>query len=113
MQKLLSRKLWIALAGVLAIIASALGGQVGWPDAMHQLLIIVLGYIGVQGAIDLSQAVTAPKSSDVVTLGDHPAVLEQVKSLVGDVPVQRGLPSDPRKWQFPKDLPAIIKLFKG
>jgi len=49
----------------------------------------------------------------VVTLGDHPAVLEQVKSLVGDVPVQRGLPSDPRKWQFPKDLPAIIKLFKG
>lgn len=113
MQKLLSRKLWIALAGVLAILASALGGQVAWSDAIHQLLIIVLGYLGVQGAIDLSQAVTAPPPLVSVTLGDHPTVLEQVKNLVGEVPAQRGLPSDPRKWQFPKDLPAILKLFKG
>lgn len=113
MQKLFSRKLWIALAGVLAIIASALGGQVGWPDALHQLLVIVLGYLGVQGAIDLSQAVTAPKLPTTVTLGDHPTVLDEVKTLVGEVPAQRDLPRDPRKWQFPKDLPAILRLFKG
>jgi len=116
MQKLLSRKLWIAVAGVLAIIASALAGQVGWPDAIHQLLLLVLGYLGVQGAVDLTQAITTPAlpgTPTTVTLGDHPTVLDEVTSIVGDVPAQRDLPSDPRKWQFPKDLPAILKLFKG
>lgn len=113
MQKLLSRKLWIALAGVLAIIASALGGQVAWPDAIHQLLMLVLGYLGVQGAVDLTQAITSTPPPTTVTLGDHPTVLAEVESLVGDVPAQRDLPSDPSKWQFPKDLPAILKLFKG
>ena len=113
MQKLMSRKLWIALAGVLAIIASALGGQVAWPQAMHQLLIIVLGYLGIQGAIDLSQVVIGPKLPNAVTLGDHPTVLEQVVSLVGEVPKQRELSSDPRKWQLPKDLPALLRWIKG
>jgi len=113
MQKLLSRKLWIALAGVLAIIASALGGQVGWSEALHQVLIIVLGYLGVQGAIDLSQVVIGPKLPTTVKLGDHPTVLQEVESLVGEIPVQRELPRDPRKWQFPKDLPAILRWIKG
>jgi hypothetical protein len=113
MQKLLSRKLWIALAGALAIVASALGGQVAWPDAIHQLLMLVLGYLGVQGAVDLTQAITSTTPPTTVTLGDHPTVLAQVENIVGDVPAQRDLPSDPGKWQFPKDLPAILKLFKG
>ncbi len=113
MQKLASRKLWIAVAGVLAIITSALAGQVAWPEAIHQLLFLILGYLGVQGAVDLTQLVTAPAAPAMVTLGDHPTVLDQVTSIVGEVPAQRDLPSDPRKWQFPKDLPAILRLIKG
>lgn len=115
MQKLLSRKLWIAVAGVLTILATAFAGQVAWTDAIHQLLWLVLGYLGVQGAVDVTQTVTtpAPAPTTSVTLGDHPTVLDQVTSIVGDVPAQRDLPSDPRQWQFPKDLPAILKLLKG
>jgi len=48
-----------------------------------------------------------------VKLGDHPTVLQEVESLVGEIPVQRELPRDPRKWQFPKDLPAILRWIKG
>ncbi|MHB9023473.1 MAG: hypothetical protein ACYC7E_04780 [Armatimonadota bacterium] len=113
MAKLTSRKLWLAIAGVLAIIVSALAGQVAWSDALHQLLILVLGYLGVQGAIDLSTAVKAPPAPATITLGDHPTVLDQVVQVVGDAPTPRDLPNDPRKWQFPKDLPAILRIFRG
>jgi len=52
MKKLLSRKLWVAVSALGAIIVSASTGQVPWPEALPVIAAIVVGYCVSQGWVD-------------------------------------------------------------
>ena len=52
MKKLLSRKLWVAVSALGAIIVSAATGQVPWPEALPGIAAIVVGYCVSQGWVD-------------------------------------------------------------
>lgn len=52
MEKLKSRKLWATIAGVLAVVASVLANEVSVADAVNKVVLLVLGYVGVQGFVD-------------------------------------------------------------
>jgi len=53
MDKLKSRKLWLALLGaLLPVVAQALTGEVGWNETITASVAIIMSYILGQGYVD-------------------------------------------------------------
>ena len=57
MNKYASRKFLLALAAEIAIIAAALGGEITWSQAIIAIVTAALGYLGVEGAADITSIV--------------------------------------------------------
>lgn len=55
MNKLYSRKLWLVVGVAVTALCSAAAGQESWQQAIWQTVSAVLGYLGVQGAIDFKK----------------------------------------------------------
>lgn len=58
MGKLKSRKLWLAIAGVVGAILMAVSGQVEWAAAADTIKTIVLGYLAAQGTVDFANMIS-------------------------------------------------------
>jgi hypothetical protein len=52
MDKLKSRKMWAVIAGVASLAATALSGEAQWSEVAWPIAVLILGYLGVQGAVD-------------------------------------------------------------
>ncbi|MHA1329996.1 MAG: hypothetical protein ACTSR2_02855 [Candidatus Hodarchaeales archaeon] len=50
-----SKKFNAFLGGVLIALGSALTGQIEWGKAIIDIVILVLGYVGVEGAVDVAR----------------------------------------------------------
>lgn len=55
-EALKSKKFKAFLGGVLVALGSALAGKVGWDSAMISIVVLVLAYLGIQGALDIAKA---------------------------------------------------------
>lgn len=55
-EKFKSRKFLAMIGAVLAAVGTALTGQVEWSTALTTILIAVMGYVGIEGAIDYKTA---------------------------------------------------------
>jgi hypothetical protein len=56
-----SRKFWATVAGIAAVAAAALSGEVSWGYAINKGVSILLAYIAAIGAIDTVTALKDPK----------------------------------------------------
>jgi len=52
LDKLKSRKFLALVGGVLIAIGTALTGEIAWSQSINAIIILVVGYLGVEGAID-------------------------------------------------------------
>lgn len=52
MDKLKSRKLWMALAGIAGNLLLAYSGAITWDVAIQNCGFVIITYIGAQGAVD-------------------------------------------------------------
>ena len=62
MSKLLSRKLWVAISSLAAVIYAATTKELSWGDAVPSIAAIVVGYCVAQGWIDAKEMEKAIKS---------------------------------------------------
>ena len=56
MDALKSKKFQAFLGGVLIALGSALSGKLGWNQAIVSIVILVLGYLGIEGSVDIARA---------------------------------------------------------
>lgn len=67
MKKLLSRKLWVALSSLAAIIIAAVSDGLPWAEAVPSMAAVAIGYCVAQGWIDAKEvenAIEAQESAD-------------------------------------------------
>mgnify|MGYP001178531942 CR=1 FL=1 len=62
MKKILSRKLWIALSGIGAVVIAAISKELAWADAVPSIAAIAVGYCVSQGWIDAKEVQSAIES---------------------------------------------------
>lgn len=56
LEKLKSRKLWVAIMMIVGVIGAGLGGTIELTDAISQALQIAMVYLGAQGISDAAVA---------------------------------------------------------
>jgi len=64
MKKLLSRKLWVAVSSLAAVIYAATTKELSWGDAVPSIAAIVIGYCVAQGWIDAKQLDSAIEAQE-------------------------------------------------
>ena len=57
MEKLKSRKLFMAIGGVLIILVNDVLGINIDPVTLHQIVVVIVGYLLGQGAVDVAKAI--------------------------------------------------------
>lgn len=55
MNKLLSRKLWVAISSASAIVIAAVSKELAWAEAASSLVAIAIGYCASQGWVDAKE----------------------------------------------------------
>ena len=67
LDKLKSRKLWVALGAIASAVVGAVGGSVSWEQALPSIAAIAIGYCVSQGWVDakaLDKAIKEEPSSE-------------------------------------------------
>jgi hypothetical protein len=121
--KLTSRKLWIAVGSIIAILVAWQTGQVNAGYAINAAVVIVLGYLGVQGFADYKAVQVSPppplpftvegaKDQGLIVSGEiAPGVELTLSALPGQNTDVRLMGKKVQDLQFPKDfLPLLGKL---
>lgn len=55
LEKLKSRKFWIAILSIMGLIGTALSGEIALNDAINKSVYIILGYFGANGIEHIAQ----------------------------------------------------------
>jgi len=56
MNALKSKKFQAFLGGILIALGSALAGKLSWNQAIISIVVLVLGYLGIEGSVDIARA---------------------------------------------------------